>query len=123
MTLHRKPWQSVAANAFMGAIWVAASSKVLDGCELERYGVDIRDIITVLFLTTMKFTHRVQVSLSGILLMVCLVPGIASAQAPGLSPIAAPNLTPGQIVTELQGPNLSRAAALKHYHSVRHYAV
>ncbi len=107
----------------MGAIWVAASSKVLDGCELERYGVDIRDIITVLFLTTMKFTHRVQVSLSGILLMVCLVPGIASAQAPGLSPIAAPNLTAGQIVTEMQGHNLARAAALKHYHSVRHYAV
>src|SRR6266700_4669189 len=86
-------------------------------------GVDIRDIITVLFLTTMKFSHRVQVSLAGILWMVCLAPGIASAQAPGPSAIAAPNLTAAQIVTEMQGHNLARASALKHYHSVLHYAV
>ncbi len=99
------------------------ASKAQDGIEFERSGVDIRDIIKVLFLITMKLSHRVQVSVAGILWMVCAAPGIVSGQTAGPSPVAAHALTAAQVVDEMQGHNLARAAALKHYHSVRHYAV
>jgi len=71
----------------------------------------------------MKSSLRVQVSLLGMLWMVCLAPDSTFAQTPVSSAIAASSLTAAQIVTEMQGHNLARAAALKHYHSVRHYAV
>jgi len=121
--MNRKWGGSAPANAFIYVIRAAESSKTLNSYQLEHRGVDIRDIISVLFLTTMKFTHRVQVSSLGILLTVCLVPGFASAQAPAPSAISASNLSAAQIVTEMQRHNLARTAALKHYHSVRHYAV
>jgi MucB/RseB N-terminal domain len=89
------------------------------------FGIDIRDIIKVLFRLKMKIFHTVHVSLAGILGTVVLASALAFAQGPNPSAIASadPNLTASQIVTEMQGHNLARAAALKHFHSVRHYSV
>lgn len=72
----------------------------------------------------MKIFHR-HVSLAGILGTVIVASAPAFAQGPNPSAIASadPNLTATQIVTEMQGHNLARAAALKHFHSVRHYSV
>jgi hypothetical protein len=88
--------------------------------ESNLYRVDIRDIIEVLLLSTMKFAYKAQMSVAGILWMLCVAPGLMKAQSPAS---AEGPLTAGQIVSQMEGHNLARAAALKHYHSVRHYAV
>lgn len=62
-------------------------------------------------------------SLAGILWIICLAPMLAAAENPSPSFAADPNLTAVQIVSQMQDRNLARASALKHFHSVRHYAV
>jgi len=89
--------------------------------ELWFYGVDIRDIIKVLFLPKMKFLFKTQGSLPGLLW--ALASATAIAQAPISTAAADPTLTVAQIVTEMEGHNQARATALKHFHSVRHYSV
>src|ERR1700675_4488238 len=70
----------------------------------------------------MKFSNTVRIILAGLLCELALLPSALVAQA-STRPAADPNLTALQIVVEMQGHNQARAAALKHYHSVRHYAV
>ena len=66
-------------------------------------------------------------SFAGILLL--FAPAFACAQTPSPSPAAAPtltaapDLTAAQIVAAMQDRNQARAAALKHFHSLRHYSV
>jgi len=93
----------------------------LDRFELRLYGVDIRDIIKVLFQLKMEFLSKVQMSLAGLLW--AFASATAIAQAPTPTTATDPNLTAAQIVTEMEGHNLARATALKHFHSVRHYSV
>jgi hypothetical protein len=84
----------------------------------------IRDIITVLFHSNMKLSRTVNASLAGILGIFCLATAIATEPAAAPSAASAdPNLSATQIVAEMQGRNQARAAALKHFHSVRHYSV
>ena len=79
----------------------------------------------ILFLPEM-FLSRFQMPLAGIAMI--LASAIAVAQGP--SPSAAEpavsvtrGLSAAQIVAAMQDRNLARAAALKHFHSVRHYSV
>lgn len=66
-------------------------------------------------------------SFAGVFLL--CAPAFACAQTASPSPdaapasTAAPDLTATQIVAAMQDRNLARAAALKHFHSLRHYSV
>lgn len=86
-----------------------------------RRRIDIRDIMKVLFLLEMRLSLSVHVPLAGILMV--LAPAVACAQAIAPSATPDPGLTATQIVSAMQGHNQARAAALKHFHSVRHYSV
>jgi hypothetical protein len=90
---------------------------------IDQYRVAKRDIIKVLFQLKMKYSHTVKILLAGMLGTLALAPAMALAQAPHPSIAAYPNLTATQIVSEMQDRNEARAAALKHFHSVRHYSV
>ena len=59
--------------------------------------------------------------LAGMLWM--LASTTAFAQAPNPAAPADSKLTVAQIVAQMEGHNLARASSLKHFHSVRHYAV
>jgi hypothetical protein len=87
--------------------------------------VDNRDIIKVLFRHNMNYSNQIQTFLATMLGTFALACSMAFAQGPNPSTaaIADPNLTAAQIVSEMQGHNIARAAALKHFHSVRHYSV
>lgn len=74
----------------------------------------------------MSFPPLLKMSLVGITMMLASAMACAqgpspSAPDPGIS--SAQGLTAAQIVTAMQDRNQSRAAALKHFHSVRHYSV
>src|SRR5436305_1670203 len=88
----------------------------------NKLEVDIRVIIPILFPSKM-FTHSVQRSLPGVLAVLGFASAMALAQAPSASEGLDPNVTAAQIVTQMQDHNVARAAELKHFHSVRHYAV
>ena len=79
--------------------------------------------MNLLILAEMKLLHRFQLSLAGILLS--CAPAIAGAQMSASAPAAQPpsDLTAAQIVAAMQDRNQARAAALKHFHSLRHYSV
>jgi len=97
---------------------------------IDQYSDLGRDMMEVLFRHKMNFSNTVHIFLAGTLGKLLLAPAIALAQAPapatfvpGPPSIAAPSLTAAQIVSQMEGHNLARAAALKHFHSVRHYSV
>jgi len=69
----------------------------------------------------MKYFRRLHIPIAGILLVFASV--IARTQGPVPSAGADPEMTAAQIVTAMQDHNQARAAALKHFHSVRHYSV
>ena len=122
MTLHRKPLGCPTANAFIFGEDDDVF-RTLSGWEWKGCAVDFRDIIKVLLLSTMKFAYKTQMSVAGILWMLCAATGPIKAQLPVSSLSPDVHQTAAQIVTEMEGHNLARAGALKHYHSVRHYAV
>ena len=70
----------------------------------------------------MKFSNTVRFFLAGLFCALAPAPSVLFAQATSQQ-AADPDLTAVQIVSEMQGHNQERAAALKHYHSVRHYSV
>jgi len=69
----------------------------------------------------MKYFRRLHTPISGLVLVLATV--IARTQAPVSSAGAEPGMTAAQIVSSMQDHNQARAAALKHFHSVRHYSV
>jgi hypothetical protein len=91
--------------------------------ELLIEGDDIRDIIKVLFRLKMKLIPTVIMSLAGIVAALGLASAMSLAQTPSPATATDPGLTAAQIVSAMQDHNQARAAALKHFHSVRHYSV
>lgn len=83
----------------------------------------VRDMIKVLIPPKMNYSNTLRIFLSGMLWKLALVPAMSFAQGAMPPNAADTNMTAAQIVTEMQDHNLARANALKHYHSVRHYAV
>jgi hypothetical protein len=71
----------------------------------------------------MTYSNPVRSFVAAVLCALVLVPAILFSQAPAARSLADPSLTAAQIVTAMLGHNQERAAALKHYHSVRHYTV
>jgi hypothetical protein len=75
----------------------------------------------------MNYFQKLQMPVAGILVTLALT--AVQAQGPSPSNVSATSataetsLTSAQIVSAMQDRNQARAAALKHFHSVRHYSV
>src|ERR1700738_2093301 len=85
--------------------------------------IDIGDFIKVLFPLKMKFTDKAHFFLASVVWTLSAASAVAFAQGPNPGTATAPSLSAAQIVAAMEGHNLTRASALKHFHSVRHYAV
>ena len=112
------------ANVFIG-VYRRAAGRLPFRCAVQGVSCsfDIRDIIKILFSLNMKSLTEVKAVLAGILLTFALAPLTPHAQELNPSLGADSGLTAAQIVSEMRDHNLVRAAALKHFHSVRHYSV
>lgn len=112
--------QTLSSNTGQGA---GKSLKANEVFHIDHCRQLVRDMIKVLSQSKMKFSNTLRILLSVLLWELFLAPAISFAQAAPQPVAADAGLTAVQIVVEMQGHNLARATALKHYHSVRHYAV